>query len=58
MLSVLKKITSNYLSFGVGIIFGSLITSIVGTVIFQIATGDKYTMKIMNITECLEQKVK
>ena len=52
-----KKIGATYVAFGLGTIFGSIIASIIGTLIYQITTGNKDAAKILQITECLEERV-
>ena len=56
MFSKIKKVGAVYLAFGVGTIFGSIIASVVGTIIYQVVTGNKDAAKILQITECLEER--
>ena len=56
MFKKLKKAGAIYIAFGVGTIFGSIIASIMGTIIYQVVTGNKDAAKILQITECLEER--
>ena len=57
MFNKLKKLGAVYLAFGAGTIFGSIIASIMGTMIYQVVTGNQDAAKILQITECLEERV-
>ena len=57
MFSRIKKVGAVYLAFGAGTIIGSIIASVVGTIIYQVVTGNKDAAKILQITECLEERV-
>ena len=57
MFSRIKKVGAMYLAFGAGTIVGSIIASVVGTIIYQVVTGNKDAAKILQITECLEERV-
>ena len=56
MFNRIKKIGAVYLAFGAGTIFGSIIASIMGTMIYQVITGNQDAAKILQITECLEER--
>jgi hypothetical protein len=56
MFTKLKKISATYVAFGLGTIFGSIIASIVGTLIYQVVAGNEDAAKILQITECLEER--
>ena len=56
MFSKLKKLGASYIAFGLGTIFGSIVASVVGTMIYQVVTGNKDAAKILQITECLEER--
>jgi len=56
MFSRIKKVGAVYLAFGAGTIIGSIIASVVGTIIYQVVTGNKDAAKILQITECLEER--
>tara|TARA_R110002020_G_scaffold116618_1_gene267167 strand:+ start:243 stop:422 length:180 start_codon:yes stop_codon:yes gene_type:complete len=53
----IRKIGATYVAFGLGTILGSIIASVVGTIIYQVVTGNKDAAKILQITECLEERV-
>ena len=57
MFSRIKKVGAVYLAFGAGTIVGSIIASVMGTIIYQVVTGNKDAAKILQITECLEERV-
>ena len=57
MFSKLKKLGASYIAFGIGTIFGSIVASMVGTMIYQVVSGNKDAAKILQITECLEERV-
>ena len=56
MFNKLKKASAAYVAFGIGTIFGSIIASIMGTLIYQVVTGNKDAERILQITECLEER--
>ena len=56
MFSKLKKLGASYIAFGLGTIFGSIIASVMGTMIYQVVTGNEDAAKILQITECLEER--
>ena len=56
MFSKIKKVGAVYLAFGAGTIVGSIIASVMGTIIYQVVTGNKDAAKILQITECLEER--
>ena len=58
MFNKFKKIGAVYLAFGAGTIFGSIIASIMGTMIYQVVTGNKHATSMLQITECLEERAK
>jgi len=58
MFKKLKKAGAIYVAFGVGTIFGSIIASIMGTIIYQVVTGNKHATSMLQITECLEERAK
>ena len=57
MLNKLKKLGASYIAFGIGTIFGSIVASVVGTMIYQVINGNEDAAKILQITECLEERV-
>tara|TARA_R100001377_G_C3127894_1_gene88268 strand:+ start:304 stop:483 length:180 start_codon:yes stop_codon:yes gene_type:complete len=56
VLRKLKSVGVGYLAFGLGTIFGSIIASIVGTLVYQVVSGNEHAAKILKITECLEER--
>ena len=58
MFSRIKKVGAVYLAFGAGTIIGSIIASVVGTIIYQVVTGNKHATSMLQITECLEERAK
>jgi len=56
MFSKLKKLGASYIAFGLGTIFGSIVASVVGTMIYQVVNGNEDAAKILQITECLEER--
>jgi hypothetical protein len=56
MFSKLKKLGASYIAFGLGTIFGSIVASVVGTMIYQIVNGNEDAARILQITECLEER--
>ena len=56
MFNKFKKLGAVYLAFGAGTIFGSIIASVMGTMIYQVASGNEHAAKILQITECLEER--
>ena len=56
MFSRIKKVSAVYLAFGAGTIIGSIIASVVGTIIYQVVTGNQDAAEILKITECLEER--
>ena len=56
MLEKFRKVGVRYIAFGLGTIFGSIIASIVGTLIYQVVSGNEHAAEILKITECLEER--
>ena len=56
MFSKIKKLGASYIAFGIGTIFGSIVASVVGTMIYQVVNGNEDAAKILQITECLEER--
>jgi len=52
-----KKFIKNYLFFGLGVIFGSTIATIVTYAVFSISHGTPTAAKVLQIQECLEEKI-
>jgi len=56
MFEKLKNVGVGYLAFGLGTIFGSVIASIVGTLFYQVISGNDHAAEILKITKCLEER--
>tara|TARA_R100000664_G_C2731329_1_gene121813 strand:+ start:264 stop:440 length:177 start_codon:yes stop_codon:yes gene_type:complete len=56
-MKLFKKIIKSYLVFGLGVIFGSTISAIVTYSIMMFAYGTPDAIKILQIQECLEEKI-
>jgi len=56
VLEKLKNMSVGYLAFGLGTICGSVIASIVGTLVYQVVSGNEHAAEILKITECLEER--
>jgi hypothetical protein len=53
----LKKISSSYLGFAVGTIFGAIVSSITSYYVFSIALGEPDAATIFGIQDCLIERV-
>ena len=56
-MKLFKKFLKNYLFFGIGVIFGSTIATIVTYTVFAVSHGTPTAAKVLQIQECLEQKI-
>jgi hypothetical protein len=52
-----KKLIKNYLFFGVGVIFGSVIATFVTYAVFSISHGTPSATRVLQIQECLREKI-
>ena len=52
-----KKIVKNYLFFGLGAIFGSVVSTFITYAVFSISHGTPTAAKVLQIQECLEGKI-
>ena len=52
-----KKFIKNYLFFGIGVIFGSVISTFVTYAVFSISYGTPTATGVLQIQECLEEKI-
>jgi hypothetical protein len=52
-----KKFIKNYLFFGLGVIFGSAVSAFVSYAVFSISHGTPTAAKVLQIQECLEEKI-
>jgi len=57
MFEKFRSVGGRYIAFGLGTIFGSIIASIVGSLVYQVASGNAHAAEILKITECLEERV-
>jgi hypothetical protein len=57
MFEKLRNAGGRYIAFGLGTIFGSIVASVVGTLIYQVASGNTNAAEILKITKCLEERV-
>jgi len=57
LLRLFKKIIKNYLFFGLGVIFGSIISTFVTYAVFSISHGTPTAAKVLQIQKCLEDKI-
>lgn len=56
-MKLFKNLLKNYLFFGLGVIFGSVIATLITYVIFSISHGTPSAAKVLQIQECLEEKI-
>jgi hypothetical protein len=52
-----KKFIKNYLFFGLGVVFGSTIATLVTYCVFAISHGTPTAAKVLQIQDCLEEKI-
>ena len=57
LMRLFKKLLKNYLFFGLGVIFGSVIATLVTYTVFAISHGTPTTAKVLQIQSCLEEKI-
>ncbi len=57
LMRLFKKIIKNYLFFGLGVIFGSVISTFVTYTVFSISHGTPAAAKVLQIQECLEARI-
>jgi hypothetical protein len=56
-MKLFKKLFKNYLFFGLGVIFGSTIATLITYTVFSVAYGTPTTAQVLQIKECLEEKI-
>ena len=56
-MKLFKKLVKSYFIFGFGVIFGSIISSVVTYSTMTFAYGSPDAAKIFQIKECLEEKI-
>jgi len=54
---LVKKLVKNYLFFGLGVVFGSTIATFVTYAVFSITHGVPSAAKVLQIQQCLEEKL-
>jgi len=53
----MKKLGTGYLACGLGVIFGAIIATLTSYYIFEAALGSPDAVKMLQIEECLEERV-
>jgi len=56
-MKLFKRLFKSYLVFGLGVIFGSTISSLVTYAIMAFSYGSPDAIKILQIQQCLEEKI-
>tara|TARA_R110002020_G_scaffold29394_3_gene92692 strand:+ start:583 stop:759 length:177 start_codon:yes stop_codon:yes gene_type:complete len=56
-MKLFKKLIKNYLFFGLGVIFGSIISTFVTYAVFSISHGTPTAARVLQIQQCLEDKI-
>ncbi len=56
-MKLFKNFLKNYLFFGIGVIFGSVIATFITYTIFAVSHGTPSAAKVLQIQECLEDKI-
>jgi len=56
-MKLFKKLFKSYFVFGLGVLFGSIISSFVTYAIMAFAHGNPDAVKILQIQQCLEEKI-
>ena len=56
-MKLFKKLVKNYLFFGMGVVFGSIISTFISYAVFSISHGTPTAAKVLQIQECLEEKI-
>tara|TARA_R100000322_G_scaffold97572_1_gene61458 strand:+ start:704 stop:883 length:180 start_codon:yes stop_codon:yes gene_type:complete len=57
-MKLFKKFLKNYLFFGIGVVFGATIATLVTYVVFAVSHGTPTAAKVLQIQNCLEEKIK
>tara|TARA_B100000900_G_scaffold386431_1_gene376901 strand:- start:397 stop:570 length:174 start_codon:yes stop_codon:yes gene_type:complete len=52
-----KKLGAGYIGFATGVIFGAIIATLTSYYIFETALGSPDAAKILQIQECLEERI-
>lgn len=54
---LLRRLIKSYLVFGLGVVFGAVIASLISWAIMTIAHGNPDLEKFLDVRECLEEKI-
>ena len=54
---MIKKLGTSYLAFGIGVIFGAIIATLTSYYIFEAALGSPEAGRVLQIQDCLEEKL-
>ena len=53
----MKKLSSGYMGFAVGVVFGAIVATLTSYSIFAIAGGDMTSAEYLQIKECLLERI-
>ena len=53
----MKKLSSGYMGFAVGVVFGAIVATLTSYSIFAIAGGDMSSAEYLQIKECLLERI-
>tara|TARA_R110000744_G_scaffold143270_1_gene255098 strand:+ start:1497 stop:1664 length:168 start_codon:yes stop_codon:yes gene_type:complete len=53
----MKKLSSGYMGFAVGVVFGAIVATLTSYSIFAIAGGDMTSAEYLQIKECLLERL-
>lgn len=51
------KFTKNYIAFSLGTVFGAIVASVTSYYVFSILSGDIDALRLLQIEECLIEKI-
>ena len=54
---MLKKLSSGYVGFAIGVIFGAIVATLTSYYIFEAALGSPEAGRVLQIQDCLEEKL-
>ena len=54
---MIKKLSTGYLAFGMGVIFGAIVATLTSYYIFEAALGKPEAAKILQIQDCIQEKI-
>ena len=52
-----KKLGAGYIGFATGVVFGAIVATLTSYYIFETALGSPDAAKILQIQECLEERI-